>query len=160
MKNFENKTKIKKVGKDLRDVIGLFLIIIVLAGVPLIVQDVVKGYREGGWTLFHAISDLVVFPVYSIFLFQLFRFFGRVAKGYLFDAQTVAKLDAAGRWLIAYWFCKSLYVIIATACYPGVMDSQVNNFSLSELLLGFGLILTAWLFREAQELQDEQKLTV
>jgi hypothetical protein len=92
---------------------------------------------------------------YFIVNLKLFRFFDRLKNGHLFDAQTVKNLDAAGKWWIVLWL------------YTGLFDSVRNELFQTKttwdaggLFAGLALIFVAWLLKEAQELQEEQELTV
>jgi len=86
---------------------------------------------------------------------KLFRFFDRLKSGYLFDAKTVSNLDAAGKWWIVLWIFEGVFYQIGNEVFQmkAVWDS-------GGLFAGLTLIFVAWLLKEAQELQEEQELTV
>jgi hypothetical protein len=86
---------------------------------------------------------------------KLFRFFDRLKNGYLFDAQTVGNLDAAGRWWIVLWLFQGLFYQIEYQYFGHAMV-----LGSSGLFAGLILIFVSWLLKEAQELQEEQELTV
>lgn len=86
---------------------------------------------------------------------KLFRFFDRLQNGHLFDAQTVGCLDTAGKWWVAAGLFEVLFYQIGHAIF------QITNaWNFSNLFAGLTLIFVAWLLKEAQELQEEQALTV
>ena len=86
---------------------------------------------------------------------RLFRFFDRLKNRHLFDAQTVGHLDAAGKWWIALWLFEVLYYEIG----HGVFNIS-DAWNSGGLFAGLALVFVAWLLKEAQELQEEQELTV
>jgi hypothetical protein len=86
---------------------------------------------------------------------KLFRFFDRLKNGYLFDAKTVGNLDAAGKWWIVLWLFEVLFYEIGHGVF------QISDaWNSGGLFAGLTLIFVAWLLKEAQELQEEQELTV
>jgi len=87
---------------------------------------------------------------------KLFRFFDRLKNGHLFDAQTVKNLDDAGRWWVALWFFEILFYTMRHKLFQ---MTNAPDFG-GGLLAGLTLIFMAWLLKEAQELQQEQELTV
>lgn len=99
------------------------------------------------------IGILIIFVVN----FCLFRFFDRLKAGYLFDAQTVRKLDAADKWCMVLWLFSLCFHVIGHSMFQSTVPSGWNS---GGLFPGLVLIFVAWLLREAQELQEEQKLTV
>jgi hypothetical protein len=86
---------------------------------------------------------------------KLFRFFDRLKDGHLFDAPTVGNLDAAGKWWIALWLYEGLFFVIGNQFFQSKMAWNSGG-----LFVGLTLIFVAWLLKEAQELQEEQELTV
>jgi hypothetical protein len=87
---------------------------------------------------------------------KLFRFFDRLKNGHLFDAQTVGNLDGAGRWWIALWLFESLFYAIGHEYFQMASTAYFGG----GFFAGLTLIFVAWLLKEAQELQEEQALTV
>jgi hypothetical protein len=85
-----------------------------------------------------------------------FRFFDRLKNGHLFDAQTIGYLETAGKWLIALGLFQALFALAEGL----IAHSQNITFSGDGVFSGLVTIFTAWLFREGQELQEEQELTV
>jgi hypothetical protein len=86
---------------------------------------------------------------------KLFRFFDRLKNGHLFDAQTVGNLAAAGKWWIVFWLFEGLFNQIGNEFFQMKMIWDSGG-----LFAGLTLIFVAWLLKEAQELQEEQELTV
>jgi Protein of unknown function (DUF2975) len=159
MKNFQNKAKIIKVSKVIRTILYAGLCLWIFAFFASLVPFTFYFYPSG--------TQLYPIQVYAwcgsalmcVFYFmvnlKLFRFFDRLKNGHLFDAQTVENLDAAGKWWIVLWL------------YVGLFDSVRNELFQTKttwdaggLFAGLALIFVAWLLKEAQELQEEQELTV
>ena len=158
MKIVQNKTKIVKVSEALR-IILLF------------------GFTGWAFTFGSCLMPwLVVFPkmqhlypiqayVWSGCILQpllgfivnlkLFQFFGRLKNGCLFDVQTVSYLSAAGKWWMAYWLYQTLFLGGRTLFFQVAM-----NWDFACLFGALTLVFAAWFFKEAQELQEEQELTV
>jgi hypothetical protein len=86
---------------------------------------------------------------------KLFRFFERLRNGCLFDVQTVGYLAGAGKWWIALWAYDGLFYGIRTLCFQVKMTWEFGS-----LFSALTLLFVAWLLKEAQELQEEQELTV
>lgn len=160
MKNFQNKAKIVKVSKILRIILlfGLFLWIFAFFAslLPFFFVFIfprgqelypIQTYAQCGSaleTLFGFIVNL-----------KLFRFFDRLKDGHLFDAKTVGNLDAAGKWWIVFWLYEGLFYGIRTLVFQVKMTWDFGSF-----FAALTLIFVAWLLKEAQELQEEQELTV
>lgn len=162
MKNFQNKAKIIKVSK----VIRLFIIVamlfwFVLSAVMMIRlpwQYLHVIVSDKNLLLFVAITGVVSRSLTIVVLVYLLKFFSRLKNGHLFDEQTVRYLDIAGKWLIARWLFRMLLIPIALQYFG--RDIFLPNFEFEGLLTGMSLICGAWLLKEAQELQEEQELTV
>lgn len=91
---------------------------------------------------------------------NFFRFFDRLKDGHLFDSQTVGNLKSAGKWWLGLWSFTVMTTIIFSRIYPEKHFSIDDICDLSDLFAGLFVIFTAWLLREAQEIQEEQELTV
>jgi hypothetical protein len=165
MKNLQNKARIVKVSKVLRAIL-LAGVALWGIGIPvLLFKCIVVWTRPSAIpsaTLFGMqLSGVLVLALRFIVTLQLFRFFDRLRKECLFDAKTVGILDVAGRWSIGLWFFQNLqygvrfYAGLEVFPAPGTWDWNAGI-----LCAGLALIFAAWLLREAQELQEEQVLTV
>jgi len=161
MKIFQNKAKIVAVSKIVRSILFAGLVFwilgILISLVDLIVpicflsKDTLYSSTTFtlGWMALLASLGLII-------NLKLFRFFGRLKNGYLFDAQTVGYLDSAGKWWILFWLCEGLLVEIRYQ----VFQLKMMTWDSGGLFAGLILIFVAWLLKEAQELQEEQALTV
>jgi hypothetical protein len=156
MKNFQNKAKIIKVSKNIRSILFAGLVLWMVS-IPVFLfpfiflpEEKMPSYMicEIGGRVLLASLGLVV-------NLKLFRFFDRLKNGYLFDAQTVGNLDAAGRWWIVLWLFQGLFYQIEYQFFGHAMV-----WGGSGLFAGLILIFVSWLLKEAQELQEEQELTV
>jgi hypothetical protein len=159
MKNYQNKAKIVRVSKIIRNILFAGLVVWII-GIPVVLFPAavslwsrlgvtpVSRYLQCGAPL-HMVLGLIV-------NLKLFRFFDRLKNGHLFDAQTVGNLDGAGRWWIGLWFFESLFYGIGHEFF------QMTNapYFGGGFFAGLTLIFVAWLLKEAQELQQEQELTV
>ena len=158
MKNFQNKAKIIKVSKVIRAILFAGLVVWVI-GIPVVVLQTVvliKTHAVAKPSAFYLQGGVVLLLVLSFIVnLRLFRFFDRLKNGHLFDAQTVGHLDAAGKWWIVLWFFEVLYYEMG----HGIFHVS-NAWDSGSLFAGLTLIFVAWLLKEAQELQEEQELTV
>jgi hypothetical protein len=158
MKNFQTKTKIVKVSEVLR--------IILFCGFPLWAFEFYACLMP--WltvypTMQHLYpiqayvwSGVILQPILEFIVnLKLFQFFSRLKKGFLFDAQTVGYLRAAGNWWLIYWIYQTLFLGGRTLFFGVAM-----NWDWSCLFGALALVFVAWFFREAQGLQEEQELTV
>ena len=160
MKNFQNKAKIVKVSKIIRSVLfaGLVLWIIAIPVflaaflIPIIALPKETIHSSTTYTMCGMVLLATLGLVVNL---KLFRFFDRLKNGYLFDAQTVGNLGAAGKWWIVFWIFEGLFYQIGNELFQLKMVWDSGG-----LFAGLILIFVAWLLKEAQELQEEQELTV
>lgn len=160
MKNFQNKTKIIKVSTTIRNILlaGLVLWIIVMplalitSVIPFILNTHMHTMAEDCKTVGNSLTVPFVFAANLYF----FKFFNRLKNGHLFDARTTGCLEAAGKWLIAI----GLFQMAVAFVEGWMMNSQHVTFPVEGIFSGLITIFTAWLFREGQEMQEEQELTV
>jgi hypothetical protein len=163
MKNFQNKTKIIKVSKVLRSIAfaglilwGIIITISFATGIitPLLVPNL-------GFSL----TQLLVIPLF-VFVFitnlKIFRFLDRLKNGCFFDAQTVGNLNAAANWWLVLWLYEVVQYILMQQPWHNPHDFSLYHFppDAGGLFAALTLKFVAWFFREAQELQEEQELTV
>jgi Protein of unknown function (DUF2975) len=160
MKNFQNKTKIVKVSKIIRNILfaGLVLWIVAipvsLAAFLIPIIELPKEKIHSSTT--YEMCGMVLWQVLGLVVnLKLFKFFDRLKNGHLFDAQTVGNLGAAGKWWIALWLYEGLFFVIRNQIFQMKMVWNSGG-----LFAGLTLIFVAWLLKEAQELQEEQELTV
>lgn len=162
MKNFQNKAKIIQVSKILRTIlfagailwgvaIGVFLFDLIF---PLFV---VPKNAIHATTIFTLGSMGLLASIGLVVNLRLFRFFDRLKNGNLFDAQTVGCLSAAGKWWIVFWLCEGVIFEIGDQIFRSRMTA---TWDFGGLFAGLALLFVAWLLKEAQELQEEQELTV
>jgi hypothetical protein len=159
MKNFQNKANIARVSRIIRTFLfaGLvgWIIAIPATSFPAIVSLWGRlGVTPGSRYVQCGLPFLMVFCL--IVNLKLFRFFDRLKNGHLFDSQTVENLDGAGRWWVALWFFESLYYGIGHQFFQMTNAPYIGG----SFFAGLTLIFVAWLLKEAQELQEEQALTV
>jgi hypothetical protein len=152
----ENKQKIKQVSGILS-----FVSVLVIVGCAsyLIFATYVMGMPIGNPPTSHFTptywSDLIAGVIEITVWWNLWSFFNRLRKGHLFDALTVSRLSYAGKIKLAGCF----YTIVANL----ILRHAGSNFFSDEesgLMVSTAIILIAWLLREAQNLEEEQKLTV
>jgi hypothetical protein len=106
--------------------------------------------------VFVTCSALAALPFLFMVTLNFYRFFGHLKEGRLFDSQTVKCLGTAGKW----WIVLGIIQIIFRSLEAYIFSPR--NIILSGDGIGAGLIVIfiAWLFREANELKEEQELTV
>jgi hypothetical protein len=115
--------------------------------------------------LFKDFTPIPMFVFAFIANLKIFRFFNRLKDCCLFDAQTVGNLNSAGTWLLMMWLYEKVYCVLGQTLNAAPPWSDSINYShfpldLSMLFAALTLKFFAWLFHEAQELQEEQELTV
>jgi hypothetical protein len=157
MKNFQNKAKIVKVSKIIRHILFAGLVLWIGIGIPTVLLQAVKLWNQIGnsATLYLQGGVAILLALSFVVNLKLFRFFDRLKNGYLFDAKTVENLDAAGKWWIVLWLFEVLFYEIGHGVF------QISDaWNSGGLFAGLTLIFVAWLLKEAQELQEEQELTV
>jgi len=163
MKNFQNKAKIIKVSKILRNIAfaGLVLwgiMIPVFLAATIFTSSIVK-------TPSLLTTQILVIPEF-VFAFitnlQLFRFLDRLKNGCFFDAQTVGYLNAASSWWLVLWLYEVVKYVLMQQPWNNPHDFSLYHFppDVGGLFAALTLKFVAWFFREAQELQEEQELTV
>jgi hypothetical protein len=166
MKNFQNRTNIVRVSKIIRNLMfaGFFLWIFAIPATLITVFLTLCNWAavtpESRY--YHCYLPLLQVLCLIVNL-KLFRFFDRLKNGNLFDADTVKNLDDAGRWWVAFWLFQVLFHAIGTEFFqmtkmPGLGFGEPDLGG--SLFAGLALIFVAWLLKEAEELQQEQELTV
>jgi hypothetical protein len=161
MKNFQNKSKILKVSNVLRTILFAGLVLWAI-GIPAVLFQSIRFWtRPPTLAVSTALglqgSLLLILTFRFMVNLHLFRFFNRLKKGSLFDAKTVGNLDAAGKW----WIILSLFEVLHDEVGLEVLQhSNPWAWDCGGLFAGLALIFVAWLLKEAQELQEEQELTV
>ncbi len=163
MKNFQNKAKIIKVSTGLRNIAFAGLVIwgamIPIAFFTAMVELHISKQPANSFTMFLEI------PVYGFaFLtnLKIFRFLGRLKQGCFFDARTVGLLGAAANWWLALWIYEIIFYVLMQQPWKNPQDFSLYYFppDIGDLFAALILKFVAWFFREAQELQEEQELTV
>jgi hypothetical protein len=171
MKNFQNKAKIIKVSKILRNIAfaGLVLwgIMIPLSFTLAILTPMLLRNNQKLSISIHTFSSMMILavPVY-VFAFltnlKMLRFFDRLKNGCFFDAQTVGYLNAAASWWLVLWLYEVVQYVLMQQPWNNFHDFSLYHFppDVGGLFAALTLKFVAWFFREAQELQEEQELTV
>jgi hypothetical protein len=156
MKNFQNKTRIIKVSIQLRALARLAGVACAL-GVALFLLVGINSLAHGGnvRTLYLAGFGIVEMVIGMVMSRNFFRFFDRLKNGALFDAQTVGHLHRAGQWWLGCWILNFPVVIIGNHWLGTRLE-----FGFGQLFASLTIIFVAWLLQEAQQLQEEQQLTV
>ena len=156
MKNFQNKAKIIKVSKNIRSILFAGLVLWMVAIPVFLFPFIFLPKEKMPSSMICEIGGRVLLASLGLVVnLKLFRFFDRLKNGHLFDAQTVGNLDAAGRWWIVLWLFQGLFYQIEYQFFGHAMV-----WGSSGLFAGLILIFVSWLLKEAQELQEEQELTV
>lgn len=162
MKNIQNQARIIKASTALRTIAfaGLVLwafTIVTLLGNAIVPPLIWKQHFHFSLSLFLPLPTLLFTFLANL---NIFRFFNRLKNGCFFDAQTVGNLDAAGTWWLMMWLYQIVWLVLKQSLHADKVDWSQVPIDWGWLFAGLTLKLFAWLFREAQELQEEQELTV
>jgi hypothetical protein len=153
MRNFENKQKIKYVSGWLKIACGVATL---FYGIGLIISVFSMAFPQPPKGVTLSFIPYLIFEV--IAWWNLRCFFCRSKNGQIFDATTIRRLAMAGKWSLV----SSIYMIITGL----VLDPRPHDFDpvwfiqQPSLLGPIAIIFAAWLLREGQTLDEEQKLTV
>jgi len=158
MKNFQNKAKIIKVSQILRNIAFAGLVlwgIMIPVSLPLLF---VKG-------LSFSLTQFLIIPMFGFAFMtnlKIFRFLDRLKNGCFFDAQTVGYLNAAASWWLMLWLYEVVQYVLMQHPWNNPHDFSLYHFppDVGGLFAALILKFVAWFFREAQNLQEEQELTV
>ena len=157
MKNFQNKNKIVKVSKDLRLLASVgFIFWAVMFGTAASVSVHALEIVGNPKLTYLSFGGLAVSVQAFIINWNLFRFFTCLQQGNLFAATTVNYLYAAGRC----WFVYALFDFGYGFVGDHYMATKMAFTGFGHLFASLTIIFVAWLLKEAQELQEEQELTV
>ena len=163
MKNFQNKAKIIKVSKVLRNIAFAGLIIFGLIIPMTLATDILPPLISK--QIPFSLTQFLVFPLF-IFAFltnlKIFRFLDRLKNGCFFDAQTVGYLNTGANWWFVMWVYEVVFYVLMQQPWNNPHDFSFYHFppDVGGLFAALTLKFVAWFFREAQELQEEQELTV
>ncbi|HEY5232424.1 MAG TPA: DUF2975 domain-containing protein [Verrucomicrobiae bacterium] len=157
MKNFQNKTKIIKVSKIIQHILFAGLVLWVGLGIPIALLQAFNLWNKiGSPAALYLQGGAIVMLLLSFTVnLKLFRFFDRLKNGNLFDAQTIGYLAGAGKWWVMFSIVEGLFYAVGQEFFK-----IGQAWSFGGLFAGLTLIFVAWLLKEAQELQEEQELTV
>jgi hypothetical protein len=151
-------SRIKTVSKVLRSILLAGLIVqsagMLAAVIVVPVAAVTVGLKSH--VTFQNCSMLATLPFGFMVTLNFFRFFTRLKDGHLFDWQTVRYLETAGKW----WIVLGLLQIISGLVEVCLFSPRNIIVSGDGIVAGLIVFFVAWFFREAQELQEEQALTV
>lgn len=157
MKNFQNKEKIMKVSRQLCGVarVGLFFW---GAGLVMFLVQTVAALLTHNWNapeIYILCGGIVEMPLAIMVTLNFLWFFNRLKEGELFDGNTVGYLETAGKWWMGYWLADFAFCVIGFKWFGTKME-----VSFGQLFTSLIVIFVAWLLKEAQELHEEQALTV
>ena len=88
---------------------------------------------------------------------HFFRFFNRLKNSLLFEAETTRHLESAGKWWIALGIVQAALQFSEGYIFT---PSNIVVTGSNGIFAGLVVFLIAWVLREAQELKEEQELTV
>lgn len=151
-------SRIKAVSKVLRAIL-LAALIVQATGILAAVIVVPVAAANAGLTshvFFLNCSMLAILPFGFMVTLNFFRFFTRLKDGRLFDAPTVRYLETAGKW----WIVLGVVQILTGLGEVYLFSPRGFTVSGDAIVAGLIVFFVAWFFREAQELQEEQELTV
>jgi Protein of unknown function (DUF2975) len=150
--------RIKTVSKVLRAILFAGLIVQTVGILAFVIIASLAAMSVGlrSHLAFQNCSALANLPFGFMVTLNFFRFFDRLKNGRLFDSQTVRYLEIAGKW----WIILGIVQIILGVLEVYLFSSKNIIVSGNGIVAGLIIFFVAWLFREAQELQEEQELTV
>jgi Protein of unknown function (DUF2975) len=163
MKKFQNKAKIIKVSKVLRTIAFAGLVLWVLMIPVSLATAILPPMLSKG--LSFSFTQFLIIPMF-VFAFianlKIFRFFDRLKNACFFDAQTVGNLNATANWWLVLWFYEVVFFVLMQRPWANPHDFSLYHFPPDSggLFAALTLKFVAWFFRVAQELQEEQELTV
>lgn len=148
------RTRITRLSNLFRSLSRLALILTILALSADVLANILSPAGKGP-----ALYSLGYYPLFLLIIpisHHFFRFFSRLRAGHRFDPATVSHLHNAGRWWLAFAaYYLALNLFGRYALHMTQLEIPLSPFFNASLVL-----LTAWLFREAQLLQQDQELTV
>ena len=154
--------RIQKASKFVRAVL---LVALILQGVAIVLGFLTIVLYVLHLALAHAFpsqagftncSSVLALPFTFMLTLYFFRLFSRFKEGRLFDAQTVGYLETAGKWWIVLGIVQIILQSVG-ACVFHPLDITISG---NGIVAGLMVFFIGWVFREAQELQEEQELTV
>jgi len=150
--------RIKTVSKVLRAILcaGLVIQTAGILAFAIIVPIVAVNCGLRSHITFQNCSALASLPFGFMVTLNFFRFFDRLKNGRLFDSQTVRYLEIAGKW----WIVFGIVQMILGAFEAYLFSPKNILVSGNGIVAGLMVFFVAWLLREAQQLQEEQELTV
>jgi hypothetical protein len=156
MKNFQNKDKIIKVSRQLWGLTRVTLAAWVI-GLVLFLIEAINGIANGGNSrAVYLTGGGIIEMLFAIMItLNFMQFFKRLREGELFDAHTIGRLLAAGRWWLAYWIMDFAFCAVGN----GWFDTRMT-YTFGGVFTAMTIIFVAWLLKEAQDLQEDQALTV
>ncbi len=133
--------------------LGLFRLILIMGTVR---ELMLRDHPELGMDVKSQIIGCAALGLRLVVYGYLAKFFHRLWRGHRFDELTVRNLRLAGLWMIAIGL-----VVIANRL-PSVAENWRHflSINLDAVMEGAALICGAWLLKEAQQMQEEQDLTV
>jgi hypothetical protein len=158
LKTSPRLNRIKAVSKVLRAILlaGLIVQAAGILAAVIIVPIVAVTVGLKSHVTFQNCSMLALLPFAFMVTLNFFRFFTRLKDGRLFDAPTVRYLETAGKW----WIVLGVLQITSGSVEAYLFSPRNIIVSGDGIVAGLIVFFIAWFFREAQELQEEQALTV
>ena len=99
---------------------------------------------------------LMTLPFAFMVTLNFFRLFSRLKDGQLFEGQTIKYLEKAGKWWIVLAVIQALFEFLQCYIYTPTHIVVTGHGIFGGLVIFF----IAWVLQEAQELKEEQELTV
>jgi len=156
MKNFQNKDKIIKASRQLCVLARVTLAVWIIGLAMFLVLTINVTTNGGNSRSIYLTGGGLIEMLFAIMItLNFLQFFNRLRKGELFDAPTIGCLHAAGRWWLAYWMMDFAFCAIGNKWFETQM-----TYTFGGLFTAMTVIFVAWLLKEAQDLQEEQALTV
>lgn len=141
---------------------AVLLAVLLVEGASLLLSPVIVVSSAAMWkepelhAAFENLGTLIVLPFCFLVTLNFFRLFTRLTGGHLFDSENIIYLKRAGKWWIVAGIIRG---ILGVAGIWIVLPTNINIPG-DGIIAGLIVFFIAWLFGEAQKLQEEHEFTV
>lgn len=127
-----------------------------VAGLVVIGNVLLHFSKIQSQEVFSDCTGFLLLPMAFMLTLNFFRLFGQLKDGRLFELQTIKYLETAGKWWIALAVIQAIFQIL----HGFIFSNSKIVFTGNGIFGGLVVFFIAWVLREAQELKEEQELTV
>ena|ERR1700733_4375985 len=162
-KSSSTNARMRRIQKVSGFVWAFFLAILILEIVGITVGTIalpfilLHGSAFKSQMAFKNCYSFLILPFALMLTLNFFWLFSRLKEGHLFEAQTVKYLETAGKWWIALGIVQAILQFAEGYIFT---PSNIVVTGSNGIFAGLVVFFIAWVLREAQELKEEQELTV